>query len=386
MGVYLDHNATTPVRKEVRELMRSLEDEALGNPSSLHSSGRRARQYIDSAREQAAAALGVHEDALTFTSGGTEANNLALFGVMRAGGGPGRLVTTSIEHSSVLAPAAALAREGHSCTLAAVDASGRVDVEGLCRLAEGARLVSVMAANNEIGTCPPLSEIAQRLPRGPGGRRPLLHSDAVQGLGRIEVPFAELDLATISGHKFGGPLGIGLLVHRQGVALEPLLHGGGQELGLRPGTENPVAIAGFALALELACRERAAFAARVHALAFDLWRRVSQALPGVTLLGPALDPSGASAERLPGTLNLLAPWVDGKVLLTRLDLAGLEASAGSACASGSLEASHVLLALGLDESRARAGLRLSLGRTTSAEDVDRAVEILRRSLGNASAR
>jgi len=386
MGVYLDHNATTPMREEVRDLMRSLAEQELGNPSSLHASGRRARQIIDRAREQAAAALGVHEDTLSFTSGGTEANNLAILGAMRAGAGPGKFLSTAIEHSSVLGPAAALAREGHACELAPVDGQGRVDVEGLCRMAQGARLLSVMAANNEIGTCPPLARIAAGLPRDAQGRRPLLHSDAAQAIGRIELPFEQLDLASLSGHKFGGPLGVGLLVHRQGLRLEPIVHGGGQESGLRPGTENCAAIAGLALALELACRERAAFASRVHGLALDLWRKLSAAVPGLSLLGPPLEADVDRSERLPGTLNVLAHSFDGKVLLTRLDLAGLEVSAGSACASGSLEASHVLLALGLDDARARAGLRLSLGRTTRAEDVDRAVEILRRSLGIASAR
>ena len=386
MGVYLDHNATTPMREEVRALMDSLVDEKLGNPSSLHASGRRARQLIDSAREQAAAALGVHEDALTFTSGGTEANNLALLGVMRSAPGPGALVSTAIEHSSVLGPAERLAQEGHRCTLVAVDRSGQPDFEALCEAAVGARLVSVMAGNNEIGVCPPLHGLAERLPRGQQGRRPWLHTDAAQAVGRIAVPWGELDLASLSAHKFGGPPGAGLLVHRVGVSLAPLLHGGGQELGLRPGTEHVAAIAGTALALELACRERELFARRVHGLACSLWQRLSRRLPALELLGPTLNMEGPQPDRLPGTLNILAHDVDGKVLVTRLDLEGLEVSAGSACASGSIEASHVLLALGFDESRARAGLRLSLGRTTSAEDVNSAVEILGRVLGEARAR
>lgn len=386
MGVYLDHNATTPLRKEVRALLEALGQDGLGNPSSLHQSGRRARQCIDSAREQAAAALGVHEDCLTFTSGGTEANNLALLGTLRAGNGPGTLVTTAIEHSSVLAPAEVLEGEGHRCVRIAVDSAGLPDLDALCAAAAGARLVSVMAANNEIGVVPPLEALLGRLPRGEHGGRALLHTDAVQALGRIELPWAQLDLVTLSAHKFGGPLGVGLLVHRAGLRLRPLAYGGGQELGLRPGTENAAAIAGCALAIELAVKERESFALRVDALARRLWASLKTHVPDLLLLGPPLSPAGPQRDRLPGTLNVLAEAVDGKVLVTRLDLAGLEASAGSACASGSLEASHVLLALGLDESRARAGLRLSLGRTTSAEEVDRAVEILGRSLGSASAR
>lgn len=386
MGVYLDHNATTPVRPEVRERMAALAGEGLGNPSSLHGSGRRARQVIDLAREQVAAALGVHEDSLTFTGGGTESNNLALLGAMRAGSGPGTLVTTAIEHSSVLGPAQALAGDGHRCQFVEVDRAGQPNLEELRRQAAGARLVSVMAANNEIGVCPPLVAIAEGLPAGEGGRRPLLHSDAAQALGRIEIPWEVLDLASLSAHKFGGPMGMGVLVHRPRARLSPLVHGGGQELGLRPGTENAVAIAGGALALELACRDRELFARQLHALAWKLWERLSARMPQLELLGPPLRPDGPQADRLPGTLNIIVGDVDGKVLLTRLDLAGLEVSAGSACASGSIEASHVLLALGLDESRARAGLRMSFGRTSSAEDVDSAVEILGRSLGEVRAR
>ncbi|HTF89174.1 MAG TPA: cysteine desulfurase family protein [Planctomycetota bacterium] len=386
MSVYLDHNATTPLREEVRRLMDSLREEGLGNPSSLHGSGRRARQMIDAAREQAAAALGLPEDSLTFTSGGTEANNLALLGAMRARANPGTVVTTAIEHSSVLAPAQALVREGHRCQLIPVDRKGQPDIDALCKAAAGARLVSVMAGNNEIGVCPPLVDLVERLPRGEAGQRVLFHSDAAQAVGRIEVPWELLDLASLSAHKFGGPLGVGLLIRRGGVQIEPICHGGGQELGFRPGTEHAVAIAGAALALELACEQRETFARRAHQLGRSLWERLRLRVPGIQLLGPELREESLQPDRLPGTLNILAQAVDGKVLVTRLDLAGLEISAGSACASGSLEASHVLLALGFDETRARAGLRVSIGRTTRAEDVDIAVEILGRTLGEAGAR
>lgn len=385
MRVYLDHNATTPVRAEVRELEQRLAGEGLGNPSSLHRSGRRARQVIDEARQQAAAALGLPEDALVFTSGGTEANNLALLGVARAAQAPVRLVTSAIEHSSVLEAAAAAEREGHSWVRVGVDGEGRIDLGRLFDAARGARLVSVMGGNNEIGVCPPIGGIADELRQLPGPR-PLLHCDAAQVVGRRELPWAQLDLATLSGHKFGAPCGVGALVVRPGTRVAPLLHGGGQEGGLRPGTEDPVRIAAFALALELACREREGFASRVHALACELWTTLVRSRSDLVLLGPALDLSGPQVDRLPGTLNILAPEVDGKVLVTRLDLEGLEISAGSACASGSLEASHVLLALGLDEQRARAGLRISLGRTTRAEDVHIAVDILRKTLGVARAR
>jgi cysteine desulfurase len=236
-------------------------------------------------------------------------------------------------------------------------------------------LVSVMAANNEVGSLGPLAEIGEALRAIPAPDRPLFHTDAVQALGRIPVDLAgwSVDLASFSAHKLGGPLGCGVLVRRSGVPIEAILHGGGQETELRPGTENVPAIVAGALAIELAVAERKEFARRSQTLASTLWREVRGALPEACLHGPPID----STERLPNTVNFSLPGVDGRVLVTRLDLEGLETSAGSACASGSLEPSHVLLAMGLGEERARAGLRLSFGRTTSVKDIHRAVDILR---------
>ena len=378
-SVYLDHNATSPLRPEVRAAFDRALDLVRGNPSSLHAAGRQARHLLDEARERVAAALAVHEDEVVFTSGGTEANNLALQGVLRAAPLGSRLVCSAVEHSSVLATAAALGESGYEARTVGVDSTGTVDLDQLlaAAAAPGTRLVSVVAANNEIGTCMPLDVIAERLSQLP--RRPRLHTDAVQALGRVALDLAGwgLDLASFSAHKLGGPLGVGVLVRRAGVELRPLMFGGAQEGGLRPGTENVPAIVAAALAIELAVRERESHGRELSQRAQFMWRELRSSMADLQLLGLPID----HARRLPGTLNLLAPGVDGKVLVVRLDLQGIECSAGSACASGSLEASHVLLALGLDETRARAGLRLSLGRDTSWSDARKAVDILRRTLG-----
>ncbi len=374
--VYLDHNATTPMRREVRELFDATLDRLGGNPSSLHAPGRSARLELDRARERTAAALRVHEDEIVFTSGGTEANNLALFGALEARGAKSSLVTSAVEHSSVRETAFALERRGHPLAIVGVDREGLVDAGEVVRAAatSGAALVSIMGANNEVGACMPIESIATARDRSW-----LLHSDLVQALGRRELPLGPngVDLASFSCHKLGGPVGVGVLFRRRGVTLEPLMQGGGHEGGLRPGTENVAGIVAAALSIELAVRERTGHAARLAELAGALWSELHAALPNIALVGPKLD----STARLPGTLSVLAPHVDGKVLVTRLDLAGLELSAGSACASGSLEPSHVLRAMNYSDDEARAALRLSLGRSTTLEDVHSAVDILRRTLG-----
>jgi cysteine desulfurase len=337
---------------------------------------------LDDARERAAGGPRVHEDDLVFTSGGTEANNLAV--ARRAGAaGPGaaKLVTTAVEHSSVLEPARrSRAMPADPCDVVGVDRRGPARPRGARRRARHrARLVSVMAANNEIGTLAPLAQLVAAASRRsaaparvstPTPCRRSARIRSARGMGRR--PREPL------GHKLGAPVGVGVLVRRKGVEpLAPLVRGGGQENGVRPGTENVAGIVASALAIELAVREREALATRLEALSHGLWRELHAALPKLQLVGPALGEAG----RLPGTLNVLAPHVDGKVLVTRLDLAGLEVSAGSACASGSLEPSHVLLALGFARDEARAALRLSFGRSNTLEDVHNTVEILRRTLG-----
>jgi cysteine desulfurase len=378
--VYLDHNATTPMRPEVKDLYFERLERIGGNPSSVHRSGREARAWLDEARQRTASALGVHEDEIVFTGGGTEANHLAILGTVRAAP-PGRgFLTTAIEHSAVLGAADALEREGRPVARASVDATGRIDAPRFVGAAREAALVSLMAANNEIGTLQPLAAVGAGL-ANLGKTRPFFHTDAVQALGRVPLELRAwlVDLAAFSAHKVGGPLGAGVLYKRKGLALQPLAQGGGQESGLRPGTENVPAISAAALAIELAVAEQATFAARTRALCRSFWEQLQSVVPGVELHGAPID----SDARLPNTVNVALPArdgarVDSRVLVARLDLEGLEISAGSACASGSLEPSHVLLALGHSSERARAGLRVSFGRANDEQDVHIAVEILRR--------
>lgn len=380
--VHLDHNSTTPLRPEVRARWLQVADELGGNPSSLHASGRRARAVVDDARSQVAVALGVHEEEIFFTSGATEGNNLALFGMLEPEPGAA-LVTVTTEHSSVLAPARELAARGHPVLEVAVDPRGLVDLEAFVSVVPPqTRLLSLCAANNETGALADLAGLGARLGER-GGPPPWVHTDAVQALGRIPLRLREwgLSLATFSAHKVGGPLGIGILWRARGVPLAPRIHGGGQEQGLRPGTENVYGIAAAALAVELAIREQADYAERTARLAGNLWAALRSELPGLSLLGPPID----SKRRLPNTLCVLVPGSDGKVLVTRLDLEGLEASAGSACASGSIEPSHVLLAMGFDRDAARSGLRISLGRTTDAEDCKRALAVFRNAFSSSRA-
>ncbi|MFM7282033.1 MAG: cysteine desulfurase family protein [Planctomycetia bacterium] len=372
--VYLDHNAATPLRAEVRTHYLEALERFHANPSSVHGSGREARMAIDLARERTAAALGVHEDELLFTSGGTEAANLALLGALRALPGERSLALSTIEHPCVRAPAERLQREGVRIEWLPVDPQGEVDlacgVETLT--ARPVRLVALMAANNEIGSLLDPEPLFARLP----GPRPLLLVDAVQALGRIPLRWRAqgVDLGVLSAHKVGGPKGVGVLYRRKGVALDPLCHGGAQEQGLRPGTENAPAISAAALAIELAVREQPQVAEQMRNNLHLLFNLISSAIPNARFFGP--DPR--VERRLPNTLNLELPGWDGRLLVARLDLEGLETGSGSACASGSLEASPVLMALGVGPERARAGLRLSLGRLTSPQDIHTAVDILRR--------
>jgi cysteine desulfurase len=375
--VYLDHNATTPLRPDVRELWLAELDRLQGNPSSVHAAGRAARGVLDAARERIAAALGVHEDEILFTSGGTESNNLAVRGGVATLPPDRGLVTTAIEHSTVLGAARRVAADGRPVREIGVDEQGFVDLEELLKTAREPvfGMVSVMAANNEVGSLAPLSRIGEAL-RERAPPLPLFHTDAVQALGRIPVRLGEWGaaLASFSAHKVGGPVGVGFLYKRKGTSLAPILFGGDQEAGLRPGTENVAAIAAAALAVELAVREQSDFAARTRQLCSSFWRQVQSVVPQARLLGPPLE----SESRLPNTLNVALEGIDSRVLVARLDLEGLEVSAGSACASGSLEPSHVLLAMGLSKESARAGLRISLGPMTNAQDIHMAVDILRR--------
>ena len=386
MRIYLDHNATTPLRPEVRERWLEVQDEFPANPSSAHGSGRRARDLVDRARERVAGALGVAEGEILFTSGGTEANNLALFGAVAGIGGPPAevaFVTTRAEHASVLAPGDVLAGRGHPVIRGDVDDAGRPLLAAVVDAASchPRAVVSVAAANNEVGTLAPVGELVAAL--AGAGAVACVHTDAVQALGRVPIQLSAwgCDLASFSAHKVGGPKGVGVLWCRAGTPLVPLVHGGGQEQGLRSGTEDVAGVVAAALAIDLAVGEQGEYKAHTGSLATALWEELARTLPDARLLGPPID----APDRLPNTLSVLFPAGGGRMLVTRLDLEGLEVSAGSACASGSLEPSHVLRAMGLDEESARGALRISLGRTTTREECARAVDILRIARGSSHA-
>jgi len=362
--VYLDHAATTPMRPEAFEAL-TVQLGAVGNPSSLHASGRAARRIVEESREQIAQALGCRPTEVVFTSGGTEADNLALKGLFWSRRRP-RILTTAIEHHAVLDPLSWLAdHEDADVTLLPVDELGRLRVEELAAslAADPATvaLISVMWANNEVGTIQPLEQVvalaaAYGIP---------VHTDAVQAVGAVPVDFSAsgVDALTLTGHKVGGPFGVGALVVRRELELTPLVHGGGQERDVRSGTIDTPAIAGFAAAVEAAVKEQADTHDRLAALRDDLVAGVRAVVPDVRVHG---DP----AHQLPGHANLGFPACEGDSLLMLLDAQGIECSTGSACNAGVAQPSHVLLAMGCDDEEARGSLRFSLGHTTTAADVE----------------
>jgi len=367
--IYLDHAATTPLRPEALEAMLPLLTETYGNPSSPHAAGRRARAALDDAHDRVAQALGVQSREVVFTSGGTESNNLALKGAAWAGRSRGqRIVTSAVEHHAVRHALAHLEKFGFEIVEVPVDATGLVDPDAVeAALTDRTILVSVMLANNEVGTIQPIAQIAERVRRRRGV---LLHVDAVQAPGAVPLDLQGLgaDLVAFSGHKFEGPKGSGLLFLRQGTHILAQQHGGTQERHRRAGTENVAGAVGLAVALDLALREQPATAARLAGLRGRLEAAVG-AIAGVALTGHPLD-------RLPGLLSLLVSGVDGADGVAALDLEGIAVSVGSACTTGSLEPSHVLTAMGYPAESARGALRVSLGRTTTDDEVDRAAEVI----------
>jgi cysteine desulfurase len=366
--IYFDHAATTPIRSEVTHAMREAADQCNFNPSSLHFEGRRARAALDSARDRAAAAIGCNRDEIVFTSGGTEAANLALLGATRAIARPAHVVASAIEHRAVLAALDRLREDGFETSLVPVDSQGRVDPEEFERsLRPRTVLASIMYANNEVGTVQPIAELAEIARR----RGVLFHTDAVAAPSWLPIDARTLgvDLLSISAHKFYGPKGVGLLFVRRGVRLAPLAHGGGQESGRPSGTENLASIVGMARALELAVAERRQLAGDVATLRDRLEGVIRSRITGV-------DINAGAASRLANCCNLSFAGVDPAALIIALDLAGVSASAGSACASGTLEPSHVLAAMDREGAGAASGVRFSLGRSTTTEDVDRVVGIL----------
>ena len=366
--IYLDYNATSPVRPEVRQKMAACLDGNFGNPSSLHAAGRAARAVVEGVRAQILTALGDPAGQLVFTSGGTEADNLALKGIARAFRSKGNhLLVSAVEHHAVLHAAEALGKEGFQVTIVPVDRSGLIDLQSLEKaITPQTILISVMHANNEVGPVQPIEEIS-RISRERGV---LLHTDAVQSFGKLEVDVHRLgvDFASISSHKLGGPKGAGALYLRRGIRVQSILHGGPHEHQLRAGTENTPGIVGMGTAVELSCAERnQGVLQRVAQLRDRLQAGLQKNLPGI-------DINGHPTRRLPGTLNVSLKGCHGETLLMALDLAGICVSTGSACSSGSTEPSHVLAAMGLPSQQIEGSIRFSLGWGTTEAEIDEVLQ------------
>lgn len=368
--IYFDHSATTPLDPRVFEAMEPFLRGAFGNPSSRHHEGRIVRSAVETARAQVAELIGARPEEIVFTASGTEADNLALIGAVRASGQPGHVVTSSIEHAAVLETCRFLAASGTKVTHLPVDGDGVVALADLLRALESsATIVSIMAANNVVGTLEPIEELAyfSRL------HGVLFHTDAVQAGGKIplDVNRLHVDLLSLSAHKFYGPKGVGVLYAREGVVLEPLIHGGGQEFGRRSGTENVAGVVGFAAALERAVAEQPERAARIGALRDRLEAGLRDCVDDMRV-------NGSGAPRLPNNSNLSFAGVDSETMLMRMDLEGIAVSAGSACTSGALEPSHVIAGLNIDPRWRQGVIRFSLGETTTEEEIDRVLELVPR--------
>jgi len=361
MKAYFDNATTTPVRKEVLEAMHPFFSDKFGNASSLHSLGIEAKEGIENAREKIASVLGVKPGEIIFTSGATEDDNFALKGAAFAARKQGKkhLVTTAIEHHAVLHSAQWLETQGFDVTYLPVDEFGLVTAEQVSEaLRDGTFLVSVMAANNEIGTVEPFEEIGRICKE----RSVLFHTDAVQAMGKIPLSLENVDMLSLSAHKIYGPKGVGLLMAKQGVALEPLVHGGGHQNGLRSGTENVAGAVGFARAMELIEKEREGEAKRQSALRDKL-------IEGVLEISDSRL-NGHPEKRLCNNANFSFSFIEGEAIVLRLSEKGIAASTGSACSSPNLEPSHVLMALGLKPGDAHGSLRLTLGRGNTEKEVD----------------
>lgn len=367
--IYLDHNATTPLRPEVLAAMTPYLTAEFGNASSIHAYGQNARGAVEQARLQVARLVGARDTEIMFTSGGTESDNYAILGAVAAASGKTKhVITSAIEHVAALDPCRALAKQGIELTILPVDRNGLVnpeDVRGALR--PETVLITIMLANNEIGTIEPIAEIG-KIAKEKGI---VFHTDAVQAAGKIPIDVEKLgvDLLSISAHKFCGPKGVGALYVRKGTRLEPLLYGGHSERDRRPGTEDVAAIAGMGKAADLALGEMGEESERIGALRHRLEQGLLERVPHAWV-------NGAGAPRAPNTANLTFPFIEGESMVIALDLNGIACSTGAACSSGALEPSHVLLALGLAPEDARATLRLSLGHQTTADEIDFALETI----------
>ncbi len=357
----MDHGATTPVREEVLEAILPFFREQYGNPSSLHAQGREVRHAVDQAREVTAKALGAGPDEIFFTSGGTESNNLALRGSAKKRGSAGHIITSSIEHHAVYDVCRDLEKEGHKVTYLPVDRYGLVNPNEVeAAITPDTFIISIMAANNEVGTLQPVDQIGAIAKK----HNILFHTDAVQVVGQLPLDLSKLDVdfLSLSAHKFNGPKGIGAIYKRKGVRIDPLYRGGGQERKLRPGTENVPGIIGLSRALELSVNEIPEKKKLLEGLRDQLIQGLLK-IEDVVL-------NGHPELRLPGNVNVSFKYIEGESVLLSLDLQGIAASSGSACSSGSLEPSHVLSAIGLDHQTSHGSIRFSLGRGNTEEDVE----------------
>ncbi|MFL5493355.1 MAG: cysteine desulfurase family protein [Gemmatimonadales bacterium] len=370
--VYLDHAATTPVRSEVLEAMLPyLTHQVFGNPSSAHRFGRAARAGLEQARREVAQAVGAEPNQVIFTSGGTEADNLGIVGAALAArdrGGAMCAVVSAVEHKAILAAAHAVCHLGGREVILPVDSGGLVDLEALEQaLTDCPAVVSIMWANNEVGVVQPVEEIAARCRTA----NAFFHTDAVQAFGKLPVSMRDLPctLLTLSGHKIGAPKGIGALIVRDRKAIEAIIHGGGQQHGIRPGTENVAGAVALGRAAALAAVEQAEESARLRRLRDDLAERLKAMVTDLVV-------NGEASARAPHILNVSVAGTDSEALLMHLDLAGVAASSGSACSTGAVEPSHVLLAMGVPRELALGAIRFSFGRESTEADVERVAEVM----------
>ena len=372
---YLDHAATTALLPEAAEAWRDAASR-VGNPSSLHAAGRSARRLVEEARESIADDLHVRPSEVIFTSGGTEADNLAVKGLAWAHPERPRILCSAIEHHAVLDPVVWLGEQGHEIDWLPVDSFGRVDPDVVkARLGDDVALCTVMWANNEVGTVQPIAEIAAACAEAGVP----FHTDAVQALGQLPIDgsLPGLTSMALSGHKVGAPVGTGALILRRDARVVPVVHGGGQEREVRSGTLDAAGVAAFGVAVHHAVEAQAAHAARLVALRQDL-------IDGILRLAPDAIVNGDPVERLPANVHVSFPGCEGDTLLMLLDAAGVECSTGSACTAGVPEPSHVLEAMGVDPGLARGSLRFSLGCSSTSDDVDRVIEVLPAALERAS--
>ncbi len=368
--VYFDHSATTPVRREIAEEIQKFMTDYFGNPTSLHYFGRQVRKAVEEAREKVASSIGAQPGEIVFTSGGTESDNMAIHGIAMTNKNRGNhIITSAVEHHAVLNTVKALGKEGFTITILPVDKYGMVSVDDLANaITNKTILISIMHASNEVGTIQPIKELAalareKNIP---------FHTDAVQSLGKIPVDVNELgvDLLTISGHKIYGPKGVGALYIRKGTRWrQTLFHGGAQEKLRRAGTENVPGIIGLGMACEFAMQEREQEARRLSGLRDRLIKEVMEKIPHVRL-------TGHPTMRLPNHASFCFEFIEGESMLLSLDMKGIAASSGSACTSGSLEPSHVLLSMGIPHELAHGSIRITLGRDNTEEDIDYFMEVM----------